>query len=179
MDIKHKTLTKLLEYCSLSLFETVRKDISDNFEGVFIDDKNQVQDRWEVKRYLSTPSIEILEKLKVMYCFEKCGGELLYSGKVEFLVVICGILKLKEADNVFKAWYHNELNDTIPHFDLNVLHIPSIPSDFAITDMGSYFVIEQYTNGAYKPLADEKFMTREEAEKRIRELNRENDITTK
>ena len=104
----------MLLHCDSALIEAVFNDIKSNGGKVVIDDKNEVIDEWYIDDYLKLETIDISEKLKVIYVFNRFG-DIYYDEEKVCYEVLCGKLKLRVADDVLKLWVHNEINKTVPH----------------------------------------------------------------
>lgn len=168
IQLKHSTYTKMLLHCDSTLIETVFNDIKNNGGKVVIDDKDEVIDEWYIDDYLKLETLDISEKLKVIYVFNRFGDIYYDEGKICY-EVLCGKLKLRVADDVLKLWVHNEINKTVPHYELGKLEIPIVPPKYSYTKTQHGYFLEIYDNGAYHT-TKEAYTTKDGIMKRIKEL---------
>ena len=172
LKIKRKTLNRMQSICSNDLISSVFEAFG--LEDIIIDDLNQEQDTWEISEFIDSESCPLVDKLKVLYTFEKLYGHIEFDGKETCYNVLTAILGNKiEFHDVRRRWEHMEQNHDCPSFSLGDIIIPDIyPSYNPLMIAPNCWVIEKLTKEGRVQLAGQ-FMTKEACFSHIEELIRD------
>lgn len=118
LTLKRRSLTALCDYCTPRLIDYVF-DAYQRFGGIItVDEKNEVDDIWELENFHNGSNYNKLEIMKVMSVFCENGGFFIVDGKMMFFEGIVLTENHKEGTLVNKAWVLSKLNGSTPSFDL-------------------------------------------------------------
>ena len=179
LTLRKSTLNKIRRHCSNELIEKVFSDYG--LKNITIDEKNTINDKWEVTNYLDDETLPFVEKCKVLLSFARAFGVIVYNGYELPIEALCSVLcknKLSlglQMNKVLTAWLHNEINDVCPFFEYGELTIPQLMDRYICTQISdTAFQVEKWKKGEYVPI-NEIYPTKEQCEARVDELNEEYD----
>lgn len=121
--LQRKSLIAISKFCSDELIDLVFTDL--NRIGVFINETNVLEDRWDVTEFMKPSVIPMIEKAKFLYVFQKVTlSSFIYKGE-EMLFVILGIHS--KNDEIFTKvlinWLNQESKGNNPFFDVGNIEI--------------------------------------------------------
>ena len=155
------TLTNLMKYCTSKLLETVFTDLSINNA----DSLSAI----DISHYIKHKDLK--EIMKVLYVYEKIGGNLYYKQNTVPFSVIIRDIRLIELTEITQYWVNSCANGMMPIYDLGEICIPDIMPKYVATEMVNGWGIEKLLNGNYVVMDLELYPTKEIAEQRAEELN--------
>ena len=168
LQIKRDTFTKLNNYCTPELIETLFDDLG--IENVFIDETNSCDDIWDVTSIIKQDS-NLLEKAKLICVFDRLSGKNIYNGRGTHYTDLCRLLNKNEFEKVSLYWEQSTSNGVIPVLSLGDITIPKSLPHFTIKELPSgFFIIERLINGQWCEMSVEKYPTSELARQRANEL---------
>ncbi len=158
----NKTIfTRIQHHCTEGLWSLLLN------ADITIDDSEE--NEWEISEIMDT-GLPLEEVMKIICCFEKVGGVIIYNGEFTPYVILCKKLD-SNYDKYRLFWIHNVENGVMPIFDLGEIIVPAILPKYAVEEQMNGFCILRLYQGRYIPLTGEIYPNRNLAEKRAEELN--------
>lgn len=168
--IKKKTHTAMFQYCDTKLVEYVFNIFSRNNGEINVDTNNSCEDIWYIEDNMLAQSEEKIEIMKVFSTFGHLGGLFMYQSRKFFFEGLVINFPSEEGNMLNLCWANHHCNQTTPTFVLGQLEIPDKMPPFVCTQTGDKYLIERLSKGEYIPLIGELYMSKEEAEERLKEL---------
>ena len=119
----NKTIfTRIQHHCTEGLWSLLLN------ADITIDDSEE--NEWEISEIMDT-GLPLEEVMKIICCFEKVGGVIIYNGEFTPYVILCKKLD-SNYDKYRLFWIHNVENGVMPIFDLGEIIVPAILPKYAV-----------------------------------------------
>lgn len=113
----------------------------------------------------------LVDVMKVLYVFEKYGGNLYYHNEPSEFPVIIREIGDVELTKITLFWVNNECNGVVPIFEKGDIIVPEVLPIFIVTQQPKGWCIEKLIKGEYHIMKNEFYPTEEIAKARAKEQN--------